>query len=172
MMSESDFVDFDRNDKGGRLIPLSDLPKQTRPAIPDSDPVLRDLLVAPGYTTAYVNRGGVWNDFNRNWELAQPALVRLANEVDDFRAALANRDLDASTRVQLGRRADKIKVVGDLPWFAYLRLVESLEYLFVPNVHDASPRIITEAMSLNVPILLNRAILGGWKYLEQVRGLG
>ena len=99
-------------------------------------------------------------------------MVRLANEVDDFRAAIANRDLDASSRVQLGRRADKIKVVGDLPWFAYLRLVESLEYLFVPNVHDASPRIITEAMSLNVPILLNRAILGGWKYLEQVRGLG
>ncbi len=39
-----------------------------------------------------------------------------------------------------------------------------------PNVHDASPRVLVEALSLNVPILVNRHILGGWKYVNGQTG--
>jgi hypothetical protein len=42
--------------------------------------------------------------------------------------------------------------------------------LFAPNVHDASPRVLAEAMCLDVPILVNRHILGGWKYVNNNTG--
>lgn len=42
--------------------------------------------------------------------------------------------------------------------------------LFAPNVHDASPRVLAEALSLDVPILVNRHIVGGWKYVNSETG--
>ena len=42
--------------------------------------------------------------------------------------------------------------------------------LFAPNVHDASPRVLAEAMCLDVPILVNRHIVGGWKYVNSETG--
>ncbi len=42
--------------------------------------------------------------------------------------------------------------------------------LFAPNVHDASPRVLAEAMSLDVPILVNKYIVGGWKYVNRDTG--
>ena len=35
---------------------------------------------------------------------------------------------------------------------------------------DASPRALTEAIALDVPVLVNRQILGGWKYVEPETG--
>ena len=42
--------------------------------------------------------------------------------------------------------------------------------LIAPNVHDASPRVLAEAMSLDVPILVNKYIVGGWKYVNEDTG--
>ena len=42
--------------------------------------------------------------------------------------------------------------------------------LFAPNLHDASPRVLAEALCLDVPILVNRHILGGWKYVTNATG--
>jgi len=54
--------------------------------------------------------------------------------------------------------------------FEYLKLVAKSRVLFVPSVLDASPRVMTEALSLNVPVLVNEAILGGWKYINSQTG--
>jgi hypothetical protein len=39
------------------------------------------------------------------------------------------------------------------------------KFLFVPNITDASPRVVTEAMCYNLPVFMNVDILGGWKYV-------
>jgi len=38
-------------------------------------------------------------------------------------------------------------------------------WAFLPQVCDASPRVSTQAMAMDVPLLMNRNIMGGWKYL-------
>lgn len=38
-------------------------------------------------------------------------------------------------------------------------------WAFLPQVCDASPRVSTQALSMNIPLLMNRNIMGGWKYL-------
>mmetsp|Transcript_20654 Transcript_20654/g.44882 ORF Transcript_20654/g.44882 Transcript_20654/m.44882 type:complete len:170 (-) Transcript_20654:41-550(-) len=47
-------------------------------------------------------------------------------------------------------------------FFGYL---SKARWAFLPQVCDASPRVSTQAMSMNVPMLMNRNIMGGWKYL-------
>ena len=52
------------------------------------------------------------------------------------------------------------------PWRDFLKKIESSRVLFAPNGHDASPRVIAEALSLDVAVLVNANIDGGWKYGE------
>jgi hypothetical protein len=44
-------------------------------------------------------------------------------------------------------------------------------FLFVPNDADASAQVLAEALGLNVPLLMNRATLGGWHYLNRRTGV-
>lgn len=51
------------------------------------------------------------------------------------------------------------------------RLVSSVKFVIVPSTRDSSPRIIPEMLVRNVPVLLNKHIYGGWKYLNNDTGL-
>jgi len=149
LLSESDFVDFERDDGGGRLKPKSPPPDKR-------------------WDLVYVNRGGAWNDYNRNWTVAEPSLLRLAKELN-FEIATIDRMPSAAAMSAAGlttKQRSGITKHASLPWNRYLELVETARMVFVPNVHDASPRVISEAMSLGVPVLMNQNILGGWKYLK------
>lgn len=53
------------------------------------------------------------------------------------------------------------------PWRDFLKRIESSRVLFAPNGHDASPRVVAEALSLDVAVLVNAHIDGGWKYGER-----
>jgi len=52
------------------------------------------------------------------------------------------------------------------PWRDFLKKIESSRILFAPNGHDASPRVVAEALCLDVAVLVNANIDGGWKYAE------
>lgn len=46
----------------------------------------------------------------------------------------------------------------------------SSKFVFVPSDADASPRLITEALVRNVPLVINSSIYGGWKYINDNNG--
>jgi hypothetical protein len=52
----------------------------------------------------------------------------------------------------------------------FLDKVEASRVLLVPNLLDASPRIITEALCLDTYVMVNAQISGGWKYVNPVTG--
>ena len=49
-------------------------------------------------------------------------------------------------------------------------LVCNSKFGFFPNITDCSPRIITECLVQNTPVLVNNKILGGWKYINNETG--
>ena len=57
--------------------------------------------------------------------------------------------------------------LGQSEFFDYLK---RSEFLFLPQVHDASPRVATQALALNIPLLMNYNLMGGWKYLTERTG--
>jgi hypothetical protein len=59
-----------------------------------------------------------------------------------------------------------------VPHGRFLATLARSRCLFVPNVLDPSPRVIAEALCLDVPVVVNRAILGGHRYVTPVTGVG
>jgi len=49
-------------------------------------------------------------------------------------------------------------------FFDYL---SKARWAFLPQVCDASPRVSTQALSMNIPLLMNQNIMGGWKYMDE-----
>ena len=43
--------------------------------------------------------------------------------------------------------------------------------MLLPNLEEASPRVLTEALALNKPVFVYENILGGWKYVNEKTGI-
>ncbi|CAK0911069.1 unnamed protein product [Prorocentrum cordatum] len=59
------------------------------------------------------------------------------------------------------------KYITQEEYFGYLK---QSRFSFLPQVYDASPRVITQALAMDVPVLMNDNIIGGWKYLNHKTG--
>ena len=63
----------------------------------------------------------------------------------------------------------KILQTTGLPQDKAFDYIRQSRFLFLPQVWDASPRMAVEAMTMNVPLLMNWPIIGGWKYIVSGR---
>jgi hypothetical protein len=144
LLSASDFVDWRWIERAAATAP---------PREPD------DLA----HDVVYVGAFEPWQRGPKNWALAARCLPR-------FRRALGLRTLvighhDSEFPPQAG-----IRFVPALPWPQLLASMARARFLFVPNALDPSPRVIAEALCLDRPVLMNRVILGGWKYVNRYTG--
>ena len=67
----------------------------------------------------------------------------------------------------------KIKNIISTPFIDYnkgIEYVQSCKFLLCANYEDF-PRTVTEALSLNKPVLMNQDHLRGWKYIHEDNGL-
>ncbi|MHA1469201.1 MAG: hypothetical protein ACTSSP_01425 [Candidatus Asgardarchaeia archaeon] len=51
------------------------------------------------------------------------------------------------------------------------RLMQKCKFVLFPNTRDASPRTIPETLLRGKPVLMNKNIWGGWKYINETNGL-
>ena len=52
----------------------------------------------------------------------------------------------------------------------FIKNYNKCRFIFIPNYAEASCRVCTEAMCFNLPILMNKNILGGWNYVNDETG--
>ena len=57
-----------------------------------------------------------------------------------------------------------------MEYHTFIKTYNQSRFIFVPNIADASPRVLTEAICINLPALVNYNILGGWKYIDDKTG--
>jgi hypothetical protein len=119
---------------------------------------------APDYDFVYIGATDAWKQEAKGWPLALRCLPALCGE-------FGLRGLLVDTPREGVPLLPTITLVPRLPWGRLLSLLASARFLFVPNELDASPRVIAEALSLDVPIVVNRRILGGWKYVTSRTGV-
>ena len=50
-------------------------------------------------------------------------------------------------------------------------IYSSCRFGLFPNITDCSPRMISECFVHNVPVMVNKDILGGWKYIVPETGI-
>jgi hypothetical protein len=103
-----------------------------------------------------------FHQYHKNWNLAKECFKKMSD------AGL--------TVLVIGRNAPSdfelpgVSYTPYLKWHEFLDTIEASRVMFVPNVSDASPRIITEALCKGTPILVNKHIFGGWKYVNDCTG--
>lgn len=115
------------------------------------------------YDFIYVCGPGRWNAFCRNLPLAERCINLLAES--GFRVLVVGREETREWAESPG-----VTVKPYLRWYDFLGHLSQCRFLFLPNIHDASPRILAEALCLDIPILVNRGILGGWHYVNPRTG--
>ena len=99
-----------------------------------------------------------WQSYNRNWDLAKKCLVVMCRDYQ-LKVLIIGRKECEFTDFCKGI----VKVIPDLlPFVEFQKELQKCRFLFVPNIADASPRVITECMCYNIPVLVNYNILGGW----------
>ena len=106
-----------------------------------------------------------WTAHNKNWELALKCLKIICSEYN-LKGLLVGRE-NCNLPDKCSKNMETTKFI---PWYDLLKKYQECKFIFVPNIHDASPRVITEAMCSNLAILVNKNIVGGWKYVTPETG--
>lgn len=112
----------------------------------------------------HVTAAEPWKAEAKGWPLALRCLPRLAAELG-LRGLVVGAPGSSVLPIQ------GVIWRPFLPRAQFLSLLARARFLFVPNDTDASPRVIAEALSLDVPLLMNRGMLGGWHYLNRRTGV-
>jgi len=107
-----------------------------------------------------------WNAINRNFNLALACLPIMIQEFG-FKILIVGR---VNCGLE-GLYGDKLEIVDMLPYHDFQKKIRQSRCLFVPNIYDASPRVVAEAMVNDVPVLMNRSIVCGSKYINDRTGL-
>jgi hypothetical protein len=106
-----------------------------------------------------------WNAINRNYKLAEACFPILINEYN-LKGLIVGR-----TGCGLEQKyGNKIEVSDWLDWFKLQDKMRECKFLFLPNIYDASPRVIAECITKGLPVLMNKSILCGFKYITYDTG--
>lgn len=106
-----------------------------------------------------------WNAINRNFKLALNCFPVIIEELG-YSVLVVGRVNCGLEKIY----GDKITVIDFLPHHEFQEKMREARYLFIPNIYDASPRVISEALIKNIPVLINRGILCGHKYINKETG--
>jgi len=106
-----------------------------------------------------------WNAINRNFKLALECFPIMIQEFKLKILVLGRMNCGLEEKY-----GDMIEVSGFLPWHEFQDKMRQSRFLFVPNIYDASPRVVTEAITKDIPVLMNSSIVCGSKYITQETG--
>lgn len=106
-----------------------------------------------------------WNAINRNFKMAQSCFPILINDYG-WKILVVGRT-NCGLEDKFG---DRIETVGFLPYHEFQEKIRQSRFLFVPNIYDASPRIVAESITKGLPVLMNRNIVCGSKYITYETG--
>jgi hypothetical protein len=141
LISESDFVDY-------------------KSLTPDNNIVKEFDYI---YSCPKVNEKSHCNDwvsYNKNWGLAEKC-IKIMSDMG-LRGLL------------IGRKGCNVppncEATGWIDYGEMKSLYNKCKFVFIPNIVDASPRFLTEGLSMNLSCLVNKNILGGWKYVSEKTG--
>jgi len=98
-----------------------------------------------------------WNWYNRNWDLAKKCLVIMCERFK-LKGLIVGREKCEFTDKCNGL----VNISPFMDFHKFQEAIQKARFIFVPNISDASPRVITESLCYNLPALVNYNIVGGW----------
>jgi hypothetical protein len=106
-----------------------------------------------------------WNAVNRNFDLALKCFPILCNEFNMKGLVVGRTGCGLEEKY-----GDKLEIVEWFDWHILQEKMHESRMLFVPNIYDASPRVVAECITKDVPVVMNENILCGSKYINYETG--
>lgn len=95
-----------------------------------------------------------WNWVCRNFDLALKCFEKMASR--PLKILVVGRENCKFPN------AHQITQKQFLPFHEFAKEMKKCKALFLPNVLDAFPRVLAEALCYDIPVLVNHEIVGGW----------
>lgn len=112
-----------------------------------------------------------WSSFAKNWSFVEKALEVMCGEFKMTGVLVATIDKQNDLRCKIPDSCKGlITQTQYIPQPQLYHYMEQSKFLFLPQIHDASPRVSSQALALDTPLLMNAFISGGWKYLNNKTG--
>ena len=105
-----------------------------------------------------------WATYNKNWKLAKKCLDVFCNEYKLKGLLIGRKGCELPNGCKHMDSTDMLK------YHELQKMYSKCKFIFIPNEKDASPRVLTEALASNIACLVNKNILGGWKYVNDKTG--
>lgn len=106
-----------------------------------------------------------WNYYNKNWKLAKKTIEEACNTLN-LKGILVGRE-----NCPIDVEKDKLERHERLSYYDFIDKISQSKFMIVSSYEDASPRIISESLLVNTPVLVYKDIIGGWKYVNEKTGL-
>ena len=106
-----------------------------------------------------------WNAVNRNFDLALKCFPILCNEFNMKGLVVGRTGCGLEEKY-----GDKLEVVEWFDWHILQEKMHESRMLLVPNIYDASPRVVAECLTKDVPVIMNENIICGSKYINYETG--
>ena len=102
---------------------------------------------------------------NKNWKLAKKCIKLLSGKMKLKGLLVGRKGCDIPSICK-----DNVTLTDFLSQDELIKSYQKSKFVFIPNKTDASPRVLTEAMCINLPALVNYNVVGGWKYINEKNG--
>lgn len=106
-----------------------------------------------------------WQAYNRNWKLFKKLMPILFGKYK-LKGLLVGR-INCNIPKEY---SEYVTLTDFLPYWEFIDKMKKSKFIMIPNYSDASPRVVTEALALDLPVLMNKNIYGGWKYINNQTG--
>merc|ERR1712151_344250 len=112
-----------------------------------------------------------WSSYAKNWSFVKESLEVMCGEYNLKGVLVATKSKDGRKACTIPKSCEgKMIQTSFLTQGEYFEYLKESRFAYLPQIHDASPRVSTQALSLDVPALMNRNIKGGWKYTNEKTG--
>ena len=108
-----------------------------------------------------------WQSEGRNWAVAKKCIDIMCEKykMKGLLIGRVNCELPKSCHTQ-----KLVDTTDFLKYHEFMKQYQRCKFIFVPNILDASPRVLAEGLAHNLPCLVNYNIVGGWKYVNDKTG--
>jgi len=108
-----------------------------------------------------------WSSFAKNWSFVKESLEVMCGEYKMTGVLVATKDKQGIKACSIPESCKGlITQTTFLPQNEFHDYIKQSKFVFLPQIHDASPRVSTQALALDKPLLTNWHISGGWKYMN------
>ena len=146
LISESDFTDYNNI-----------IPKQIKKKY--------DFIVIQPKDNDECKDG--WYSYYKNWPLCKKMVKILIDELDLKGVIIGRKGCEKDLNI---KNMQNLKLTDNISHSELKEYMNQSKFTLLPNLEEASPRVLTESLCLDTPVLVYENILGGWKYVNDNTG--